>query len=246
MNTKNIVVGIISASVLGLGFSNPAQANLINYNFEEGNGLPSLDDPKNDWQDDYKFLNESDVPGWQTTDSHIEIWESGFLGVEAADGDYFAEINAHNFGSLFQEVSDISAGQQMGFSFFHRARQGTDVMNLAITDLGVDNVFGTLDDTVLFTKDYSATTEAWVLNTSENEDAIMTLGNTMRFAYTAVSTGSGNKSVGNFLDVANFGLASEITPDSDPQDVPEPVSALAILAIGAISVGGTLRKKQTA
>ncbi len=244
MNTKSLLACIIGAAVVGLGLANPAQADLINYNFEEGNGLPSLDDVKNDWRDDYKFLKESDVPGWQTTDSHIEIWESGFLGVEAADGNYFAEINAHNFGSLFQEVSDIGAGQRMGFSFFHRARQGTDVMNLAITDLGLDNVFGTLDDTVLFTKNYSATTEAWVQNTSENEDAIITLGNNMRFAYTAVSTGSGNKSVGNFLDVANFGLASEITPDADPQDVPEPVSALAIFAIGALSVGGTLNKKQ--
>ena len=70
----------------------------------------------------------------------------------------------------------------------------------------------------------------------------MTLGNNIRFAYSAVSTGSGRKSVGNFLDAANFGLASEITPEA--QDVPEPASALAILAMGAISFGGSLIKKQ--
>lgn len=235
---KNVFVALLGAVVATVGLAGNAQASgLTNYNFEDSNGsYPGLKR--------FKFLNESQVSGWQTTDSKIEIWGDGFLGVDAGDGNYFAEINAHNYGSLFQEVSDIDAGQQMGFTFMHRARKGTDVMNLSITDLGLDNVFGTEDDTVLFEKDYSATTAKWELNTSENEDAIITLGNSMRFAYTAVSTGSGNKSVGNFLDAANFGLASEVTPGA--QDVPEPGSILALLAIGGMSVSGVLTKKRSA
>ncbi|MEM7796887.1 MAG: PEP-CTERM sorting domain-containing protein [Cyanobacteria bacterium P01_C01_bin.118] len=235
---KNVVFAVVGAVVATIGLaSNAHAAGLANYNFEDANAsYPGLGG--------FKFVNPSQVSGWQTTDSVIEIWGDGFLGVDAGEGNYFAEINAHNYGSLFQEVSDIDAGQQMAFSFMHRARSGTDVMNLAITDLGLDNVFGTNDDTVLFAKDYSATTAQWELNTSENEASIMTLGNTMRFAYTAVSTGSGSKSVGNFLDAANFGLASEITPDA--ADVPEPASILALLAVGGISVSGALTKKQAA
>lgn len=235
---KNVFIAVAGAVVATAGLSGAAQAaGLANYNFEEANGAyPGLNK--------YRFLNESAVAGWKTTDSKIEIWGDGFLGVDAGDGKYFAEINAHKAGTLFQEVSDIEAGQQVGFTFMHRARKGTDVMNLAITDLGLDNKYGTQDDTVLFTKNYSATTAQWETNTSENEDVIMTLGNNMRFAYSAVSTGSGSQSVGNFLDAANFGLASEVTPDDKRQDVPEPVSALAILAIGAVSVGGALKKNQ--
>ncbi|MEM9093067.1 MAG: PEP-CTERM sorting domain-containing protein [Cyanobacteria bacterium P01_F01_bin.53] len=166
--------------------------------------------------------------------------------MQAEEGNYFAELNAHIDGTLFQDVSGVDAGQQMGFSFLHRARRGTDVMNLAITDLGLDNEFGTADDTVLFTKDYAATTAQWETNTSEGEETIMTLGNDIRFAYSAVSTGSGNNSIGNFIDEAKFGLAANVTPDAVAKDVPEPASILALLAFGGLSVGGALRKKQAA
>lgn len=230
---QKLAYSVAGTVVVALGLTAPAQANLINYSFEDS----QVDLGK------YKIFNESDVSGWQSTDRGIEIWGNGFQGVSAAEGDRFAEINAYINGSLFQEVSNIDMGQKMGFSFFHRARVGTDVMNLAITDLGIDNLFGTTDDTVLFTKDYSATTEAWVNNTSANEADIMTLGNNMRFAYSAVSTGSGNSSIGNFIDAAKFDLASNIDLEDDAQDVPEPVSALAVLAIGAVSIGGIKRKQ---
>ncbi|MEM9218108.1 MAG: PEP-CTERM sorting domain-containing protein [Cyanobacteria bacterium P01_F01_bin.150] len=236
MKKRTLLVGMLGAAIASFSLSNAAQANsLVNYNFENTNGYyPGLGG--------YKFINPA-ATGWQTTDTAVEIWGDGFLGVKAAEGNYFAEINAHEFGTLFQDVSDIDAGQQLGFSFQHRARSGTDTMKLSITDLGLDNMFGTADDTVLFMKNYSATTAKWELNTSENEDAIMTMGNNIRFAYTAVSTGSGSKSVGNFLDEAKFGLASDVTPDA-VQDVPEPASILGLLAIGGLF--GAFRKKQAA
>lgn len=224
---KNIFVAIAGAAVATVGLTGAAQAaSLTNYSFEENSS--QLDLGK------FSFFNPDAVNGWQTTDTAIEIWGDGFLGVDAAEGDYFAEINAHNFGSIFQEVSDIEAGQELGFSFLHRARRGTDVMNLAITDLGTDNIFGTDDDTTLFTKDYSATTESWVLNDSLDEATITTLGNNIRFAYSAVSTGSGRKSVGNFLDAAQFGLKSEVFEDT--QDVPEPGLLMGLLMFGGMGL----------
>lgn len=228
---KKVVVALVGALVASVGFANTAQASsLINYSFEEGSSSFVR-------SGHYKIIGQDRVNGWQTTDTGIEIWNDGFLGVNAVEGDYFAEINANRHGSLFQEVTDIAAGQELGFSFMHRARRGTDVMKLDITDLGLDNVFGTDDDTVLFTKDYSATTAGWVLNDSADEDAITTLGNNLRFAYSSVSTGSGSKSVGNFLDAAKFGLKSDVI-GGETQDVPEPGLLLGLLLFG----GAGLRK----
>lgn len=127
----------------------------------------------------------------------------------------------------------------MGFEFAHRARVGIDVMNLSITDLGLDNIFGTGDDTVLFTKNYSADTSAWVFNTNAGENPIITLGNNIRFAYSAVSTGSGNPSVGNFLDAADFGVDAGVVVS-----VPEPSQPLSVLAIGIILGSGRLIKRK--
>lgn len=236
MKLKNFVLSLLGLTIASVGFADVAKAEgLTDFSFEEsGSSLVGLNR--------FRFLNESDVAGWQTTDSKIEIWGDGFQGVSAGDGEYFAEINAHRSGSIFQEVSDIEAGQTLGFSFMHRARVGTDVMELSITDLGLDNIFGTADDTVLFDKDYSATTENWVFNSSEGEDKILTLGNNLRFAYSAVSTGSGRASVGNFLDAAKFGLASEVLEDA--QAVPEPASLFALLGVAAFGAG-KLRKRQS-
>lgn len=222
---KKVLVALVGALVGSVGFAGAAQAgSLINYSFEEGSS--SFVNSGH-----YRIIGQDHVNGWQTTDTGIEIWNDGFLGVDAVEGDYFAEINANDHGSLFQEVKDIAAGQELGFSFMHRARQGTDVMNLEITDLGLDNVFGTEDDTTLFTKNYSATTEGWVLNTSAGEDAITTLGNDLRFAYSSVSTGSNSISVGNFLDAAQFGLKSDVL-GGETQDVPEPGLLLGLLLFG--------------
>lgn len=233
---KKVFVAVVCSFVASMGFASTAQAgSLINYSFEE-------DSSRFVQEGKYKFINPDDVNGWQTTDSHIEIWNDGFLGVNAVEGDYFAEINAKKHGTLFQEVTDIAAGQELGFSFLHRARKGTDVMNLAITDLGLDNLFGTDDDTTLFTKNYSATTEGWVLNDSADEAAITTLGNNLRFAYSSVSTGSGSKSVGNFLDAARFGLKSDVL-GGETKDVPEPGLLLGLLLFGGASLRKVARRE---
>ncbi|GBF85630.1 PEP-CTERM sorting domain-containing protein [Aphanothece sacrum] len=62
---------------------------------------------------------------------------------------------------------------------------------------------------------------------------IITLGNNIRFAYSAVSTGSGNRSVGNFLDAADFGVGVGI--------VPEPLTMLG--AATAIGFGASFKRK---
>ncbi|NCR39598.1 MAG: PEP-CTERM sorting domain-containing protein [Microcystis aeruginosa W13-11] len=204
-----------------------AQAGLINGGLE----LPDLGTSSILQQ-----LPPANVPGWKTTDSAIEIWVDGFGGVPAYQGKQFAEINAFINGTLFQDVSGIAAGSQVGFTFAHRARQGTDVMALTITDLGSDNLPGGGNDTVLFTKQYSATASAWVQNTNAGEASIIALGNNVRFAYSAISTGSGNISIGNFLDAADFGVGVGVT-------VPEPSTILGLGLVTLVGFGTSFKRK---
>ena len=208
-------------------FTSEAQAGLINGGFEQ---------PYLGTSPTFSQENPANVPGWKTTDSAIEIWVNGFNGVPAAQGKQFAEINAFINGTLFQEVPGIAAGSQVGFTFLHRARVGTDVMALTITDLGIDNLLGGGNDTVLFNKQYSATDSAWVQNTNAGEVPIIALGNNIRFAYSAISTGSGSLSVGNFLDAVDFGVGVGVT-------VPEPSTILGLGLVTLVGLGTSFKRK---
>lgn len=220
---------IAGTTTLTFGLASVAQAASIGLN------NPSFETPDLGNAPTFSQLNPN-ATGWQTTDSSVEIWANGFNGVTAADGTQFAEINAVINGTIFQEVSGIDAGADLQFYFSHRARVGTDVMKLTITDLGLDGVFGGEDDTNLFQKNYSATTAAWNYNSSAGEDPIRALGNNIRFSYSAVSTGSGSPSVGNFLDNANFGVN---IMDVEPEAVPEPITGLVVAA----GVGGAALRR---
>jgi len=217
------LIGLSVIIVVSSG-SYSAKAGLVNSSFED----PSLGNRRT-----FILKTQDAVPGWKTTDSHIEVWANEYGRVPSYEGTQHAEINANMNGSLFQAVSGIAAGKRVRFEFAHRARVGTDVMNLTITDLGIDNLFATKDDTELFAKNYSVTTENWLFHTSELEKPIFTLGNDMRFAYSAVSTGSGYKGVGNFLDAADFVV--EVVHDNT-STIPEPSTILGLLVFGGVRI----------
>ena len=224
------------AVAMGLGMAAPAQAftNTINADFEENYVVDKT----------FSFFSESSVNGWQTTDTAIEIWGNGFQGVYAPSGNNFAEINAHRNRTLFQDLTGIFAGDQIDFSFYHRARKGTDVMNFAITDAGLDNIFGSDDDSVLFSQNYSATTANWNLNDSSEVDPILALGNDVRVSYSAVSTGSGRASVGNFLDNAQIGVSNLPTP---AEPVPfELETSLGLMVLSGLFASRKLKKARQA
>lgn len=227
---RNVLGGIgLACSLLPTAF-----AGLENGSFEN----PYVPDSS------YSLFSPSLVPGWKTTDSAIEIWGDGFSSltpapVYAYDGRQFAEINAYNFGTLYQDITSISAGSIVGFQFAHRGRSGIDTMALIITDLGSDNLFGTSDDTTLFTKNYSDGTTDWGFYTSATENAIYALGNTIRFGYQAVTTASGSSSIGNFLDAADFGVG---IGGCNSCTVPEPAT-LGLIGLGLAGLAFSRRRK---
>jgi hypothetical protein len=166
--------------------------------------------------DTFTLFPAAEVPPWQTTDGdgEIEIWGTGFLGVPAFAGNAFAEINANTNGTLYQDVLS-TPGSTLSWTLAHRARQGDDVMQVLIGDgfaadvnseTGWDFISGDLTDG----------TADWGTHTG---DYVVSAGQTCtRFAFRAVSTGSGSPSIGNFLDAVSF----TVTAPPDPPDPPDP------------------------
>lgn len=208
-------------------FCPSAHAAIINVNssFEEPFILTTPPTPYQTFNPLIKAYLEADVPGWTTTDINgaIEIWRSGAFGFTAFDGDQWAEINAYSAGTLTAYVTP-AAGTTIGLRFAHRGRGSAtvgDVMRAVVTDMGTS--------AVLHDATYSATNVAWILH--EVTFSSLATGNQLRLQLTAVSTASGNNSIGNFIDAVAFG-----------NTVPEPSTLLLALA----GVGVLLLCRRTA
>lgn len=177
------------------------------------------------------LINESLVPGWETTasDNLIELWSNGFNGVVSAAGAQHAELNANFVSTLYQDVSGIPANSVVGYSFAHRGRGGVDTLELRISDLGTDNAAGGVGpaaDTLLFNQQFSTGNTAWAQYSAATIGPL-TLGNDMQFAFVSISAFGGIQTIGNFLDNVRFGIG-----------VPEPASlALVAIALAAGCLG---------
>ncbi|MEV4853068.1 MULTISPECIES: DUF7507 domain-containing protein [unclassified Microbacterium] len=144
------------------------------------------------------IVNADVVPGWSTTatDNQVEIWRSpgNPRGYAAAQGSQFAELNATQASMLYQDVA-TTPGQTLYWSLKHRGREGTDTMRVMIGVPGgtLTNVSGSLADG----------TAAWGTHTGSY--TVPAGQTTTRFGFQAVSTATGNQSVGNLLDDISFG-----------------------------------------
>jgi len=173
------------------------------------------------------FIQGGIDTSWLTTapDNLIEIWGE-YMEVAAYEGTRCAELNANYASTLYQTVAPISVGSAVNWHFAHHGRYGTDTMRLTITDLGGDQAWGGGDDTTVYTNEFSADNTAWVVNYG----SVTALGNSMRFAFEAVSAVGGNTQ-GNLIDWCDFGVGV----------IPAP-GAISLLVIGAF-VGGRSRRR---
>jgi LruC domain-containing protein len=107
----------ISSNVKGNPCTECTDNFFLNTDFEDGPILPN----------NYIITDESNVNGWSTTatDSKIELWKSGFNGVPAQKGSYFAELNANQSSALYQRIC-ASPGAEISWSVWHRGRSGVD------------------------------------------------------------------------------------------------------------------------
>lgn len=141
----------------------------------------------------YSFVPTASVTGWQTSaENVIEIWSSGFNGVNAAAGNQFAELNANVPGVLYQTFCLNGAGGTITYSVRHRGRVGTDTAYMKIGN----SLANALASTPVLTLTDSNT--AWGLYAGT-----YTIPTGMRqivITFQAGPTATGDQSVGNFID----------------------------------------------
>ena len=168
IRSKASLLGLSTLITLSTVSAATAQS-LINPSFEENNvqtlqglGGGQVIEGSGSGNPGYVVVTANNINGWDTTASNngIEVWQSGFQGVNVANatnGNQFVEINATEAATLFQ---DLTIGASLGttqlyFNFWHRAREqgGTEInaIRLTITD-SVDGIFGNGDDDSLFNK----------------------------------------------------------------------------------------------
>jgi hypothetical protein len=139
------------------------------------------------------------VPGWQTTDptGQIEIWRKlpgqttrdGNAG--ATDGVQIAELNAFSAATMFQDVP-TTPGAEMVWSLDHRARGLAGNVDVMRVEAGppagpLVDISGPISDGITWGHHLGSYT--------------VPAGQTVtRFAFQAVSTATGDVTMGNLLD----------------------------------------------
>ncbi len=152
--------------------------------------------------------NERNIPCWQTTatDSNIEIWRSGYGGVPAYSGNYFAELNATQVGTLFQSFT-VSGPLNLSVSFAHRGRYALpDVMEVWVVGPTGSGVIPAKLGT------YTDNDSAWRYYTTTPPYAASIIG-TYRLEFRSISSNGGNgpSNGGNFLDSITVTCATPTT-----------------------------------
>lgn len=141
----------------------------------------------------YSFVPTSQVTGWQTSaENVIEIWSSGFNGVTAATGNQFAELNANVPGVLYQTFCLNGAGGTIVYSVKHRGRSGVDTAYMKIGTSLTEALASTPVQTLI------DGTTGWGLYSGTY--SIPLNATQIVITFQAGPTGSGNQSIGNFID----------------------------------------------
>lgn len=138
---------------------------------------------------DFQFF-PSGLWGWETDapSGKVEIWGSGFLGMQSREGIRFSELNTY---SLYQDIWGVGNGQPWSVEFSHRARVGTDIVDVKVEDL--------VTGTNLFSQSYTTNEGAW----ADYSGYFVGTGNPVRLSFTPFPT-SGSNSGGTYIDWIRF------------------------------------------
>jgi len=141
----------------------------------------------------WRSVDAGQIEGWETTypDNRIELWKSGFLGVEAVEGDYFVELNGNGPSTIYQEIETVP-GTTLTWSISHRGRAGEDVAEIYVGSGDDRVVLETMTDG---NSEWGAYTGTYVVPEGQTSTKI---------SIEAVSSAGGSQSVGNFID--NFSV----------------------------------------
>lgn len=145
----------------------------------------------------YYNVPNGQMPGWRSVDdtgapAPIEVWRGVTEGVAPPVGNQFVELNANAPGTLYQTMP-TTPGQTLQWSLLHRGRAGVDTMELFIGAPGAGVSQGQFQTGMAGWVRYSG---AYVVPAGQTSTEL---------SFKAVSTGSGDRTVGNLLDDVSFG-----------------------------------------
>ncbi|MEL7542931.1 MAG: hypothetical protein AAGJ70_04075 [Pseudomonadota bacterium] len=184
-------MSVVAAIVVAGGTAAHAQQRaIINPGFD-------LTDPGGPGAPTFRILPDADVPGWQSTEGRIELWDDGFNGINSVDGATLAEMNANQPGALFQNVCLIN-GEQISWTFSHRARPGGADPQVALFEIA------TSGGTVLQTLATQSSTIASGWQTNIGSAAYSGASGVQRIQFRTTNPGS----VGNLLDAIQIDLGA--------------------------------------
>ncbi|MBC1936827.1 DUF5011 domain-containing protein [Listeria grandensis] len=171
----------------------------------------------------WKTLDQSEVPGWNTTgsDGLIEI-QNHFENREAADGEQYVELNAYEASGLYQDII-TTPGAKVRWRVAHRGRLTTDTATVK---------FGTPDDLKII-ETMTTSKEAW--KTYSGTYTIPAGQTTTRFQFEAVG---GDPRNGNLLDNIVFATQSFITVDGKVDQTSVKENKIATYSFDAKNEGG--------
>ncbi len=120
--------------------TDPVYIKYISYNIENGSfETPTINSS-------YSYVSSEKVVSWNTTsisnqievakinnnnNEHLNLTSKNIVDSTLPDGNQFAEINANEKASLFQNFS-VTAGETYNWNLHHRGRGGQEVMALVI------------------------------------------------------------------------------------------------------------------
>lgn len=169
----------------------------------------------------------------------VELWVNSYKGVIPASGTQFAELNAQADSALYQDIL-VFSNETIPWSASHRGRAKNDVADIAEVFISdpLDWTGPTFSGNKLYSAELATSKDgsiSQITPTSGNvaeSDSKIALANgwakysdtwigpavskKYRFAFQSISTGSGNNTVGNFLDDIQIKL-SPIVDLVDPQ-----------------------------
>jgi len=141
----------------------------------------------------YSIMPATNVSGWQTSPENvIEIWSTGFLGVPAASGNQFAELNANVAGTLYQTFCLNGASGTITWSIKHRGRDGIDQafvrFGATLAEAQTNTPIATMVDG---NTDWGLHSGTYIIPAGLTQIVL---------AFQAGYTASGSPSIGNFID----------------------------------------------
>ncbi|MBC1210925.1 DUF5011 domain-containing protein [Listeria booriae] len=180
-----------------------------------------------------RLLDDSTVPGWQTTATdHLIELQNHYEDREAADGNQYAELNAVEASALYQDIA-TTPGAKVRWQVAHQGRDGEDT---AVVKFGAPSNLKTIETMTTFNDGWKTYSGTYTIPAGQT---------TTRFEFEAVSSATGDVTRGNFLDNIVFATQSFVTVSGSVDKTSVKKDKTATYSFDAKNEGGMASQKTT-